>query len=128
MVLARFPFWRMGWTARYAAAGVVLTAVIAAGCSVELPNLIPFGTTFITKGTFELRTLFGSSTPCPAWVDTSGAVYQIFQGADVPNADFDRATTPGVTSRLRLRARDDLIVGCKVGTTVEVEAVLEIIE
>lgn len=109
------------------AAGALFVAVMAAGCSVELPNPIPFGTSFITKGTFELQTPFGAASACPVWVDTSGAVYQLFQGEDVSNAEFDQVTTPGVTSRLQLKTRDDLIVGCKVGTTVQVEAVREIV-
>lgn len=105
---------------------VILAAVALGGCGATVTSLLTRGTSFITKGTAETRSVFAVG-PCPAWVDTSGAVYQLFQGTAVSNADFDQITTPGVTSRLELTLRDDLIVGCHVGTTAIVDEVLEIL-
>lgn len=117
---------RSGAARRRLVIGGMFAVASIAGCSVQLPSLFPFGDAFIAKGTFELRTAPGGGE-CPAWVDTNRTVYQLFQGADVSNADFDNITTPGVTSRLRLVKRDDLTVGCSVGIIVEVQEVLEIV-
>jgi hypothetical protein len=106
---------------------VALAAVSLAGCGTAISNLITLDEAFIVKGTAEMKTAFAVG-PCLAWVDTSGAVYQLFQGTNVSNAEFDLVTTPGVTSRLQLTVRSDLIVGCSVGTTAVVDAVLEVIQ
>jgi len=105
----------------------MLLLILPWACSVELPNPFTLGSPFIVKGTAELRTPFGG-TPCPVWVDSTGVVYHLFQTDAVTNTDFDRITTTGVTSRLRLAVRDDLKVGCDMGPTVEVKEVLEIIQ
>jgi hypothetical protein len=105
---------------------VLLAAVGLAGCGATVTSFLTRGSPFITKGTAETRNVFAVGS-CPAWVDTSGAVYQLFQGENVSNADFDQVTTPGVTSRLELTMRDDLVVGCQVGTKVVVDRVLEIL-
>ncbi len=96
-------------------------------CNIGLPDLFPISAPFIVKGTFEERAAF-LQAPCPVWVDTTGVVYHLFQNEVISNEDFDRVTTPGVTSRLRLEIRRDLTVGCPMGKTVEVIQVLEIIQ
>ena len=52
----------------------------------------------------------------------------MFQSPALDNESFDRITTPGVTSRLEIATRDDLEVACLIGTVVEVQDVLEIVE
>ncbi|MCG8405374.1 MAG: hypothetical protein MI923_09270 [Phycisphaerales bacterium] len=107
----------------------VFTVSSLTACVPSLGDFFPDlpSSSFIARGTFEERPIpFVGS--CPVWVDSTNVVYHLFQGFDVPNADFDRVTTPGVSSRLRLRGRDDLQVGCEMdGIIVEVEAIVEII-
>ncbi|HVP10415.1 MAG TPA: hypothetical protein VMV94_04410 [Phycisphaerae bacterium] len=114
---------RMGQSGRVGAF-ILLLAVSLAGCGTPFTDLLTRGSAFITQGTAQTRDAFAFG-PCLAWVDTTGAVYQLFQGENVSNADFDRVTTPGVTSRLKLTVRTDLIVGCRVGTTAVVDEVLQ---
>lgn len=117
---------------RLTLAMLVLLLSTLTGCFPSLGDLLPdlglpSPTSFITRGTFEERNIPFAGT-CPVWVDSTNVVYHLFQGFDVANADFDRVTTPGVRSRLRLRGRTDLQVGCEMdGIIVEVEEVLEII-
>lgn len=93
------------------------------------PILQPFSgdttsSAFIARGTFEARSQLLGGT-CLVWVEQSGVVYHLFQGQDVSNADFDRITTPGTTSRLQIFIRGDIPVGCEQGNAVEVQQVLE---
>jgi hypothetical protein len=60
------------------------------------------------------------------WIGTNGETYHLFQGGRMENAEYDRITTAGVTSRLELVTRSDLTVSCQVGQIVEVQRVLEI--
>lgn len=66
--------------------------------------------------------------PCLVWQGQNGVTYHLFQSLLVSNEDFDTITTPGVTSRLLLLPREDLAVACQVGTIVEVEDILEIVQ
>jgi hypothetical protein len=99
-----------------------LTLAILAGC-VWQDTLFVRGEPFVIKGTAALATEDG---PCIVWHGQNGVTYQLFQGPSVPNGDFDRAITPGVTSRLVIAKRTDLETVCDYGTIVEVQRVLEI--
>jgi hypothetical protein len=98
-------------------------------CTVNIPGnnttLFATGDPFILKGT---TAVIDNSGPCLVWIGENGITYHLFQGGRLENADFDRITTPGVTSRLELAARSDLTVSCQVGEIVEVQRVLEIVE
>lgn len=111
---------------RKAALLAVLLASLSPACSVQLPSVLSSGSPFIVKGTFEARDVFGRGS-CPVWVAETGILYHLFQDEAVSNADFDRITTPGVTSRLRIATRGDLVVACQIGTSVVVQSVLEIV-
>jgi hypothetical protein len=103
----------------------VFLALAAVGaCTLQVPSIFPSGTPFIVKGTSETRDVFACG-PSAVWVDTSGVAYHLFQGDRISNEDFDRITTPGVTSRLEIATRDDLQVACPVGIIVEVRSILE---
>ncbi len=106
-----------------------------AGCGgFDLSSLIPpflgpsrsdtTSSAFIAQGTYEARSQLLGGT-CLVWVEQSGVVYHLFQGQNVSNADFDRITTPGTTSRLQIFIRGDIPVGCEQGNAVEVQQVLE---
>ncbi len=103
------------------------SAIVVAACTIELPNPIGITNPFIVKGTSEMRDVFGRGQ-CPVWVADTGVLYHLFQGDTVSNADFDSVVTTGVTSRLRIAVRKDLEVGCRLGQTVVVEQVLQIIQ
>jgi hypothetical protein len=105
----------------------VTIALFVPTCTIDIPNPLVTGTAFIVKGTYEVRPVFGRGD-CPVWVAETGVLYHLFQGDAVSNADFDAVTTPGVASRLRIATRDDLTVACELGTTVVVQAVLQIIQ
>ena len=111
---------------------ILLLAVLAispAGCidlSIPIaPTLFPTGTSFVVTGT---AVLLDNDGPCLAWIGNNGVTYHLFQDARVANEDFDIVTTTGVTSRLLLASRADLIVTCQIGTIVEVQDVLEVVE
>ncbi|MBN2559445.1 MAG: hypothetical protein JXQ75_00755 [Phycisphaerae bacterium] len=106
---------------------LLFPVISLSACTISLPNPTAFGTPFIAKGTYELREVWGGD-PCPVWVTDTGAIYHLFQDIAVSNEDFDRVTTPGVTSRLQLTTRSDLVVGCLIGIPVEVKQVLSINE
>ena len=112
---------------RFLILALATLAIAPAGCidlSIPIaPTLFPTGTSFVVKGT---ATLLDNDGPCLAWIGENGVTYHLFQDPRVTNEDFDRVTTPGVTSRLLLASRSDLIVTCQVGTIVEVQDVLEI--
>ena len=90
-----------------------------------IPSLSTTGSSFIVKGT--AGTAEGENGSCLAWYADNGVIYHLFQTSGVSNQDFDRITTPGVTSRLEIALRTDLEVACNVGTTVQVQQVLEIV-
>lgn len=96
-------------------------------CTVSLPDPLFSERSFIVKGTFENRELPWGAGTVGVWVDQTGVVYHLFQGEEIANEDFDRITTPGVTSRLQLTPRADLQVGNQIGTKVVVDEVLEIV-
>ncbi|RJP42515.1 MAG: hypothetical protein C4547_00280 [Phycisphaerales bacterium] len=97
----------------------------AAGC-ISLPdNVLPVGTPFVLSGTTAVLNRGG---PCPVWEGENGVTYHLFQGIQLDNESFDRITRPGVTSRLVIATRSDLVLECRVGTIVEVRDVLEIVE
>ena len=104
----------------------VLAGIIVPACTIQIPNPLSTGSSFIVKGTFEVRQQFGYGD-CPVWVAETGILYHLFQGTGVANADFDQITTPGVTSRLRIATRSDLVVACQIGTSVVVDEVLQIV-
>ncbi|MBU0718763.1 MAG: hypothetical protein KJ749_10980 [Planctomycetes bacterium] len=99
------------------------------GCiSVELPaelSLTAQGVSFVVSGT---AAVVDSEGPCLVWMGENGRTYHLFQSPGLDNESFDRVTTPGVTSRLEIATRDDLEVACMIGTVVEVQDVLEIVE
>ncbi len=99
------------------------------GCTINLDlgtdSLFPEGSAFVVSGTAELANVDGA--PCNVWIGENGAIYHLFQSPQVDNGDFDEITTPGVTSRLLIATRSDLVVDCEIGTTVDVEDVLEIV-
>ncbi|UCD30046.1 MAG: hypothetical protein JSV03_06105 [Planctomycetota bacterium] len=107
---------------------ILLTILYTPGCSVNFSvpeTLLSVGTPFVVSGT---ATLADSNGPCLVWIDENNITYHLFQGQTVDNETFDRITTPGVTSRLLLSKRTDLEVTCLMGTIVEVQDVLEIVE
>lgn len=105
-----------------------LPAVIC-GCidfGLSFGPLFPIGQPFVIKGVAE--EIDTDSSLRLIWRGDNGITYHLFQSSLVPNGDFDKATTPGVTSRLLVVTRDDLAVDPKVGTIVEVRRILEIVE
>lgn len=107
----------------------VLALGFVAGCSIQIPSaqsLFPIGTPFVLKGTSTLSQSL--SGPCPVWIGDNGIAYYLFQDTRLDNELFDRVTTPGVTSRLKLVVRTDLEATCHNGPFVEVLDVLEIVE
>lgn len=103
--------------------------LLITGCiQVNIPGE---GTLFVTGESFVLKgtaAVVDENGPCLVWYGDNGQTYHLFQTIGVANEDFDRVTTPGVTSRLVLAKRTDLEVSCQVGTIVEVEGVLEIVD
>ena len=100
------------------------------GCvTVDIPeevSLLSTGEAFVISGTAALENVEGQ--PCLVWVADNGLTYHLFQHPALENATFDRVTTPGVRSRLELATRNDLDVNCLIGTIVEVQDVLEIVD
>lgn len=111
--------------------GLMLAApalvVAISSCTIDIPNPIATATPFIVKGTSTLRDVFGQGQ-CLVWVADTGVNYHLFQGDSVSSLQFDAVMVPGVTARLRIAVRDDLEVGCRLGRTVVVEDVLQIIQ
>lgn len=107
----------------------MVTGVALLGCSFDFnlgsDTLFPVGTTFVVSGTADA--VASDSGACRIWLGENGVVYHLFQTPRIENADFDRITTPGVTSRLELATRSDLVVDCQMGTIVQVEDILEIV-
>ncbi len=101
----------------------------AMGCTINLDlgtdSLFPEGSAFVISGTADVANVDGG--PCNVWLGDNGVVYHLFQTPQVDNGEFDQITTPGVSSRLLLATRSDLIVDCQIGTTVDVEDILEIV-
>lgn len=101
----------------------------ATGCTFNLDlgtdSLFSEGSAFVISGTADLANVDGGS--CNVWIGDNGAIYHLFQTPQVDNGDFDQITTPGVTSRLLIATRSDLVIDCKIGTTVDVEDILEIV-
>ena len=108
--------------------GLTLLAV-AAGCTVSfdlLPDsLVSAGTPFVVRGT---AAVVDSNGACLIWIGENGVTYHLFQDPRVENETFDRVITPGVTSRLQIAIRTDLVLACQIGTIAEVRNVLEIVE
>jgi len=103
-------------------------ALFPMGCTVNFSaaeTLLPIGSPFVVSGT---ASLIDHNGPCLIWNGNNGVTYHLFQGQTVDNESFDRITTPGVTSRLVLSKRADLEVACEIGTIVEVQDVLEIVD
>jgi len=103
--------------------------VTASGCSVSLdllPDaLVSTGTPFVISGT---AAVVDSDGACLIWIGENGVTYHLFQTSRVDNETFDRVISPGVTSRLLIALRTDLVVTCQIGTIAEVQNVLEIVE
>ncbi len=101
----------------------------ALGCTFNLDlgtdSLFSEGSAFVISGTADTATV--DDQPCNIWLGENGVLYHLFQTPQVDNGDFDRITTPGVTSRLEIATRSDLVVDCKIGTIVDVQDVLEIV-
>ena len=108
--------------------GILLLNIMLIGCAVNFSipeSLLAVGTPFVVKGT---ATLADDNGPCLIWIGQNNITYHLFQGPTVDNEIFDQIITPGVTSRLILTKRTDLEVACQMGTIVEVQDVLEIVE
>lgn len=103
----------------------VVSAVLAGCVFPGQDTLFVRGEPFVIKGTAALADENG---PCIVWHGQNGVAYQLFQGPSVPNEDYDRVVTPGVSSRLVIAKRTDLVTVCEVGTIVEVQRILEIVE
>ncbi|GJM27178.1 MAG: hypothetical protein DHS20C16_35930 [Phycisphaerae bacterium] len=99
------------------------------GCTFNLDlgtdSLFAEGSAFVVSGTTDVATVEG--TTCNVWIGENGVIYHLFQSPQVDNGEFDEITTPGVTSRLLIATRSDLVVDCQIGTIVDVEDVLEIV-
>lgn len=110
----------------------LITGLLGAGpigCTFNLDlgsdTLFPVGTSFVVRGTADrIDTAQGS---CLVFLGENGVTYHLFQSPRIDNDEFDLVTTPGVTSRLEIATRSDLIVDCQVGTIVEVQNILEIV-
>lgn len=103
--------------------GVLL---VGAGCTIEIPGqdtLFVRGEPFIMRGTAATINVGG---PCRVWIGDNGITYHLFQSVRLSSEEFDRVSTPGVTSRLQLATRNDLKVDCQTGDIVEVERVLDV--
>ena len=111
---------------RFFRVACTLLLLSGAGCiDLSADSLLPVGTPFVVSGT---AALVDSNGPCLVWLGENGITYHLFQDVRLPNETFDQITTPGVTSRLELAVRTDLQVACQVGSTAEVQDVLEIVE
>ncbi len=80
---------------------------------------------FVIRGQMEIEQ--GARGPCPVFLAETGLIYHLFQHPSLPNDEFDSVTTPGAVSRLEVRVRNDLETLCRIGTTVEVLKVLELV-
>lgn len=105
--------------------------VLLAGCGL-LDWSLGDGTTsllgsssFVIRGQMEVEQ--GARGPCPVFLAETGLIYHLFQHPDLANEEFDSVTTPGAISRLEVRVRNDLQTACRIGTTVEVLDVLELV-
>jgi hypothetical protein len=98
---------------------------LAVGCNLNTGSLFVRGEPFIISGTAAVRDQHG---PCPVWIGENGVTYQLFQGARLDNDEYDRILVPGVTSRLEIATRNDLVAKCDLGTIVEVQRILEVVE
>ncbi|NOX57377.1 MAG: hypothetical protein GXP29_00775 [Planctomycetes bacterium] len=107
----------------------LLAILIVSGCTFNLDlgaeTLFPEGSAFVLSGTTDI--IDTDDGQCNVWIGENGVAYHLFQSPRIDNGDFDRITTPGVTSRLEVATRNDLVVSCQVGTIVTVEDVLEIV-
>lgn len=82
-------------------------------------------TSFVIRGQMEIEQ--GARGPCPVFLAETGLIYHLFQHPSLANDEFDSVTTPGAVSRLEVRVRNDLETLCRIGTTVEVLKVLELV-
>jgi len=118
----------MGHRLKTLVLGITLLAAVS-GCSIDfdvLPDaFVTAGSPFVVRGT---ATVVDNEGPCLAWIGENGVTYHLFQDPRVDNETFDRVTTPGVTSRLQIAVRTDLMLACRIGTIVEVRNVLEVVE
>jgi hypothetical protein len=108
-------------------AAAFLLSFCLSGC-IELnapETLLPIGTSFVVRGT---AAIVDNGGPCLIWLADNGLAYYLYQDPSVDNDTFDRATTPGATSRLEIAVRNDLIAPCLVDVIVEVQDVLEIVD
>jgi hypothetical protein len=113
---------------RVTALATVLTIGLPGCIEINLPeeiDLFAAGPPFVVRGT---AVLLDNDGPCLAWVGENGVTYHLFQGRRLSNEEFDRVSTPGVTSRLVLSTRKDLKLDCRTGTIVDVDEVLEIVD
>ncbi len=114
---------------RLVAALLVFLALGNLGCTFNADlgsdSLFPVGTSFVISGTAEA--VASDTGTCLIWLANNGVTYHLFQSTRIANEDFDRITTPGVTSRLEIAPRSDLVVDCRMGTIVEVQDILEIV-
>jgi hypothetical protein len=110
--------------------GLVAIYLLPMACTFNLDlgteTLFPTGTAFVLSGTADrVDTQVGG---CLVWLGENGVTYHLFQNPRVDNGEFDLVTTPGVTSRLELSTRTDLVVDCQIGTIAQVENILEIVQ
>ncbi len=114
---------------RLIAVSITSLMVATLGCTVNADlgtgTLFPTGASFVISGTADA--VASDTGTCVVWLGDNGVTYHLFQSSRIANEDFDRITTPGVTSRLEIAPRSDLVVDCQVGSIVEVQDVLEIV-
>ena len=116
----------MFWTRAISPLLLVLTGALACTVNLSAPEtLFPSEGPFVLRGTAALA---DNNGPCLIWIGENGITYHLFQSPHLDNELFDRITTPGTASRLHLSVREDLEVDCRMGTIVEVQEVLEIVE
>lgn len=123
----------VGWSSRVKRIGLLalppmMVLGLAACIDVAIPgegSLFVTGEPFVLGGTAAIVDCDG---PRLVWYGDNGITYHLFQGTRLTNDEFDRVTTAGVSSRLEIATRQDLVVSCQIGTIVEVQRVLEIVE
>ncbi len=114
---------------RYGSIVLALAFLLVIGCSFNVDlgtsSLFSTGASFVVSGTAD--TIASEGGACLVWLGDNGVTYHLFQTSRIENEDFDRITTPGVSSRLEIAPRTDLVVDCQMGTIVEVQDILEIV-
>jgi len=104
-----------------------LLALSASCIDVNIPSgegLFP-AASFIVGGVMKLDR---QRPLCSEFRGDNGVVYHLFQGPRLTNDEYDQLFEDGSRARLEIQVRGDLdLVGCGLGTNVEIVEVLEFI-